>query len=501
MGDRTEPASPAAPPASAPGAVNAPGAVDASVGALLAGKYAVGRMIGRGGCGAVHEGRHVELGRVLAIKLIDRALVENPEVVARFRQEAKATSAVLSDHIVQVFDVGEDPEHGLFMVMEQLVGEDLEVRLARVGAVPVALAVDIAAQVARGLSRAHAAGIVHRDLKPANVFLATRDDGTTIAKILDFGISKLLHPDAPRHSVPPGAPDAPLASGNAADRREGITRFGTALGTPQYMSPEQAQGLAVDHRTDVWALGTVLFEMLAGRPAYAEESDPRRTIAAIVEGAPPALQALAPHVPDEVAAIVDDALEREVSRRLPDCETFARRLVDATSRPPAEPLDAPVLVLDDAAAGSSLDEGPIVDVTELAPVDEASPIASRREVLPVEEPAGLRHEAPKRTPARPRRRWLGIVALLVVVGAVLAAGALLVRDGPQKGIDVPPALEPSTAASTGSASPTSSTAPRPKPRPNTKPTKPSPKTKPSTSASVSASTGKGFGAAGVATQY
>ena len=173
------------------------------------------------------------------------------DIAMRFRQEARAASLVESHHIVQVFDVGADDKLGLYLVMEYLTGEDLAAMLAREKRLSLDTAVRIAVQVARGLSKAHGAGVVHRDLKPANIFLAEREDDDPLVKILDFGISKVI--DASR-----------------AESKLKLTRAGTVVGTPQYMSPEQAQGFSVDERTDVWALGLVLYEMLAGRPAYPE---------------------------------------------------------------------------------------------------------------------------------------------------------------------------------------------------------------------------------------
>jgi serine/threonine-protein kinase len=427
-------------------------------GVILEGKYEVGAMIGRGGCGAVHEGRHVELGRVVAIKLIDPELLENEEVVERFRREARATSAVQSDHIVQVFDVGKDPLLGLFMVMEQLVGEDLEATLAKRGALPVKLAVDIACQVARGLARAHAAGIVHRDLKPGNVFLTSRDDGTTLAKILDFGISKLLRPNAQRTAFL--ATEQSIAIDvTQAPALPGLTRVGTALGTPQYMSPEQAKGKAVDRRTDVWSLGAVLFEMLSGKPAYEEKARFEDTLRAIVDTPAPRLADVAPEVPRAIADVVAKALERNVDARISDCELFAKMLTEALSREDARAVDAPpiVVVAKDALPSESKD----VDVTALAPSENGTLETS------VEASS---------TPAVRRRRWLRAFALTFLALVTLGVGGAWMwragRLGAPSETDTTPAPSPSQSPSVSA-----STTP---PKPPTKPAKPKPK--PSSSA-------------------
>ena len=282
------------------------------IGATLAGKFLVKRLIGKGGMGAVYEGTHVEIGKRVAIKLIEPEHARSQDIASRFRQEARAASRVESDHIVQVFDVGQDPTFGLYMVMEYLTGEDVSTRLDKDGHIDAKVAVDIAYQAARGLAKAHAAGVIHRDLKPANIFLATRDDGLLTVKLVDFGISKVI---AAEHEV--------------HDPKRPITRFGSAVGTPQYMSPEQAQGQAIDQRTDVWALGACLYEMLSGKQAYQQLDTYEQTIFAIVLKRPPPLEEIAPWVPAPLIGIVAKALEHDMDLRIPDCGTFAKLLYEA----------------------------------------------------------------------------------------------------------------------------------------------------------------------------
>src|SRR5689334_409997 len=148
-----------------------------AAGIMIAGKYVVKRLLGQGGMGAVYEGEHVEIGKRVAIKVIDTRHAAHDELAARFRREARAASAVESDNIVQVFDVGHDPSAGLYMVMEFLTGEDLAQRLERSGPLSVEEALALGTQAARALAKAHAAGVVHRDLKPANLFLVAREEG------------------------------------------------------------------------------------------------------------------------------------------------------------------------------------------------------------------------------------------------------------------------------------------------------------------------------------
>jgi serine/threonine protein kinase len=283
------------------------------VGALLAGKYRLKRLIGGGSMGAVYEGTHVEIGKRVAVKLMNAEFMDSPEIVARFRREARAASAVESDYIVQVFDAGKDDDFGVYMVTELLSGEDLEGRIQREGRLDTASAVLIAYQAARGLAKAHGAGVVHRDLKPANVFLTFRDDDSLLVKILDFGISKVTVDDGPKSTM----------DGN-------LTKVGMAIGTPQYMSPEQAQALTnVDARTDIWSLAAVLYETLAGIPAFPETGSLFDVMLSIVRDDVPPLTRVAPWVPEAVAQVVHAALVRDRAKRIPDAMTFAQRLLQA----------------------------------------------------------------------------------------------------------------------------------------------------------------------------
>jgi serine/threonine protein kinase len=282
------------------------------VGAAIAGKYRIRRVVGSGSMGVVCEAEHLEIGKRVAIKLIDASLAGMTDVAMRFRQEARATSLVESHHIVQVFDVGTDARLGLYLVMEYLTGEDLATRLLRDRRLPLEAAVRIAVQVARGLAKAHDAGVVHRDLKPANIFLCTTEDDHPLVKILDFGISKVLASSQPGSS--PGLK---------------LTRDGMVIGTPQYMSPEQAQGYSVDLRSDVWALGLVLYEMLAGRPAYPELPTYEQFIIHLVSKPPDPLDVVAPWVPQRLARVVHGAIEHDLTRRIPTCAELVRRLMEA----------------------------------------------------------------------------------------------------------------------------------------------------------------------------
>ena len=279
------------------------------VGIAIGGKYEIRRVIGAGGMGVVCEAIHTDLGKKVAIKLIDKSMKETQLIVERFKREARALGQIQSEHIVTVFDVGADPRLGLYMVMEILTGEDLQRRLEREKKLEVKTAVMIAHQVARGLAKAHAAGVIHRDLKPANVFLTQRDNGQLLVKLLDFGVSKLLHDE----------------TGGAR-----ITGSGAPIGTPLYMCPEQAEGKDdIDGRADVWSLGAVLYEALAGAPPFADRGSYHGTIVGILTSRPKLLHDAAPWVPSELAKAVDAMLVHDRDARIASAETVTQRLLEA----------------------------------------------------------------------------------------------------------------------------------------------------------------------------
>ncbi len=269
------------------------------------GKYEIVRVLGRGGMGTVYEALNTSIGKRVAMKFVDASLSRNKDAVARFQREAQAASAVESSHIVEIFDAGASDDELPYIVMELLRGEDLGHRIRRCGRLELAEALPVVAQILRGLHRAHEAGIVHRDLKPDNIFLVDRDDATDFVKILDFGISKVRRTG--------GVPD------------QTITRQGTVLGTPFYMSPEQAQAQPdVDGRTDLWSLGAILFECLTGRPPH-EGQAYEQVIVNICTKDAPDVRLHNPGVPEPVARVIARALTRDRDARF----ATAREMLDA----------------------------------------------------------------------------------------------------------------------------------------------------------------------------
>ncbi len=213
---------------------------DSLIGTVIDHRYRVEALLGEGGMGLVYRVTHTQLGKTLAIKVLRSANTRDEEVLARFRREAQSASNIGNEHIVDVMDFGTLPDGATYFVMERLEGLDLIDTIDTVQRLPEGRAIHIARQICDALGAAHDAGIVHRDLKPENVFLISRGGDQDFVKVLDFGIAKV------------------------ANRPHRLTRDGEVLGTPHYMSPEQCAGGDIDHRTDIYALGVLLYEMVTG---------------------------------------------------------------------------------------------------------------------------------------------------------------------------------------------------------------------------------------------
>jgi serine/threonine protein kinase len=274
-----------------------------AAGAIIDGKYRVEALVGRGGMGEDYRAHDLRLGRDVAVKVLPVAVAADPDRVRRFAQEARAAGRLNHPNVVAVYDTGEH-EGAPYVVSELLDGESLRERLRR-GPVPARRALELGADVARGLAAAHAKGIVHRDLKPENVFV-TKDER---AKVLDFGLAKLVWYDSDR-------PDA--ESTLVGDP----TGSGVVMGTVGYMSPEQLRAEPVDHRSDVFAFGAVLYEMLAGRPAF-RRATPAETMSAILNDDPPPLGEGDGRVPRGAELVVRRCLEKSPGARFQSTDDLA----------------------------------------------------------------------------------------------------------------------------------------------------------------------------------
>ncbi len=288
------------------------------------GTYTIERELGRGGMGAVYTAVHSLLGRRAAVKVLLPELSKDQAIVQRFFNEARAATAIKHPSIVEIYDFGWAPDGSAFIVMELMEGESLATRLQRLGRLPVAQAVTIARQIANALGAAHKAGIVHRDLKPDNVFLVSDIEVATgeRVKLLDFGI-------------------ATLAAEGAASR----TTTGAIMGTPVYMSPEQCEGARqVDHRTDLYALGCILFQMIAGRVPF-ESEGVGGLIGMHLYVAPPTLRSVVPDAPAEIEAVVARLLAKPPGERYQSAEELVAalgRAGTAPSFPPSMPHNAAI---------------------------------------------------------------------------------------------------------------------------------------------------------------
>jgi eukaryotic-like serine/threonine-protein kinase len=282
---------------------------EVQVGQLVAGKYRIQQMLGRGGMGVVMAALHEHLNQHVALKFLTDDAYQQPEAVARFLREARSAVQIQSEHVARVMDVGTLDSGAPYIVMEYLRGLDLKEVSTRRGPLPINEAVDYVLQACDAVAEAHSLGIVHRDLKPSNLFLTERPDGSPLVKVLDFGISKALN-----------------AGRGGETSKQQMTASAAIMGSPQYMSPEQIRSSKnVDARADVWALGTILHELAAGAPAYVADTVPG-LLAMIVADAPPPLSSARPDAPPELEAIILRCLEKDRERRFANVAEFARAL-------------------------------------------------------------------------------------------------------------------------------------------------------------------------------
>jgi serine/threonine protein kinase len=298
-------------------------------GDVIAGKYRVERILGKGGMGVVVAARDLTLRRLVAIKVMLSDANTLPDAVARFLREAQSTAALQSEHVARLIDVGTLDSGMPFMVMEHLNGSDLGMLIRKRGRFPIADAVSYILQACEAIAEAHSLGIVHRDLKPGNLFLAARVDGSAIVKVLDFGLSKAMKTE---HS---GSQEASL------------TATATVVGSPFYMSPEQLRSLKhADVRTDIWALGVILYELISGARPFRGESI-SETLVKVVADEPASLRAACPEVPPELEAIIFQCLEKRPERRIQTVSELARALAPYGTSASRVSVDRIVRVLSD----------------------------------------------------------------------------------------------------------------------------------------------------------
>ncbi|HSK01664.1 MAG TPA: serine/threonine-protein kinase [Kofleriaceae bacterium] len=352
------------------------------------GSYRIVAELGKGGMGVVYRGEHVQLGRPAAIKVLLPQMSSDPQIVQRFFNEARAASSIEHPGIVEIYDYGHEGGRA-YIVMALLRGESLDHRLMR----PMAPleAASLIAQVASALAAAHARGIVHRDLKPDNIYLVPNElvPGGIQVKLLDFGIAK-------------------LADDGASGYR---TQTGVLIGTPAYMSPEQCMGRAdVDHRTDLYAVGCILFHMLCGRPPFLSDQGTGVMIAMHLRDPVPDPRAIAPHLPEPLVAIMLRLLEKDPAARFQSAHELRQALVAAGA---IAPMTAPGAAPD--AYGATMASGAPPSLAPTTHTAAAAELVTRPERLP-------HRGGPGAAPAGGGKRgiWMALGALLLVGGGVVA---------------------------------------------------------------------------------
>jgi serine/threonine protein kinase/ketosteroid isomerase-like protein len=277
---------------------------------LIADKYRLDRLLGRGGMGAVYLATHVDLDRLVAIKLLLPDFTADSDALERFRREARAAARLNHPNVADTYDYGVLPDGGSYIVMEMVEGQTLREFMDAAGPLSVTEATEIGKQVADGIDAAHRHDIIHRDLKPSNIILTRDHLGRLQAKVVDFGVAKLKE-----HTTTSG----------------GLTASGSLIGTPRYMSPEQCAGLHTDARSDIYSMGVILYEMLAGRPPF---DAPTATAIAIkhIQTEPPPLSEFRPGLSAELESFVTTALDKDPAKRQQTAAEFARKLGEIADR-------------------------------------------------------------------------------------------------------------------------------------------------------------------------
>lgn len=312
-----------------------------AVGKTLDGKYRVDGFLKRGGMGAVYRGTHVMLGKPVAIKLIKPELVSSSDVVQRFLREARAAAHLTHPNIVTVHDLGQTADGTLYIAMELVDGNSLKELIVAEGAWEPKRAVRLLKGIGKALALAHREGIVHRDLKPQNIMVFRDSEGNEIPKLLDFGIAKTFEPSSPA-----------------------LTSTGMVLGTPHYMSAEQAKGLPADQRSDLYALGVILYEMLVGKVPFDDTSIPQILIKHLSEPPKPP-SAMGANIPKELEAVVLRCLEKEPDDRYQNAEALMSAL-DGVPDTAVMDVAAPTIAT-------------TPDLSVTAPAAAAAPAAATRE--------------------------------------------------------------------------------------------------------------------------
>ena len=366
-----------------------------AIGTVIADKYTVESVLGVGGMGAVVAARHRQLDELVAIKVMTHSMSKVAEAVPRFLREARASIKIRNPHVVRVMDVGTLDTGEPYMVMEHLEGMDLATRIASSGRLPINEAVQYLLEASEAIAEAHALGIVHRDLKPANLFLANTAEGGVWIKVLDFGISKMAQ---------------------SADQAA-MTSTSAVMGSPLYMPPEQMSSTrSVDRRADIWSLGAVLFEALAGRPPFQAETMPQ-LCAMILQEAPASLRALRPEVPESLEQVVLKCLATDRNRRFSDVGELALALHPFGTKSAKVSVERIVNTIQRSGQSTSGIQLPPASVIPPATVTPANPVTPANSAATASATAaswGSTNPAPRHS----KLAVIGVGAALVLTAAV-----------------------------------------------------------------------------------
>jgi serine/threonine-protein kinase len=381
------------------------------VGTTLGGKYRIERILAQGGMGTVFVGLHEWTHRPVAVKVLNYEHAREPEIVRRFLLEARAAAQLKHANVVDVLDMGQESDGSVYLVLELLEGETLKARMKE-GPLALLEIVEVLGPIMRALATAHRKGVVHRDLKPDNIFLAIDESGQRVPKLLDFGIAK-------------------IGGGDSSS-----TRTGTMVGTPHFMAPEQVRGERdVGPAADVWSMGVVLYACFSGRLPFESDST-AGVLAKVITERPTPLLAVAPHLPTELGALVDRALQPRPHDRFADMAEMLAALSAAVT-PHARTVGSPAL--ESLAPPTPAPQDPM---------DLEGPPTVQRAMSAIAAPDATPIASPRRSMAKPLALGLGALAVLGVVGggafAVVHGGRTASSEDPDSEVPLIDVSRPAT---------------------------------------------------------